>query len=284
MGRDVELATAITELSFVRRRPFDESRYADDVARHSARLLNADDAGVLLADTEGRLSITAALSQTARLLQVIQVHYEAGPSIVSYRDRRPVSVPNLETEDRYGDIFRSATLNAGFSSAHVIPLMLTGEIVGSLILFRKNPGDLSADDRVVGKALVSAATAFLIAERELGRTERRVIQLESALRSRVVIEQAKGILAERHDLPMNSAFETMRSFARNSRRRLDEVARAVVENSPSIARLTKRRTPASAYTRIASVATQRTSANGAPNGTSGPGPAAATSTLPTSPA
>jgi hypothetical protein len=262
MGRDVELATAITELSYQCRRPFDESRYASDLARHSARLLNADDAGVLLTDAAGRLASAAALSQTARLLQIIQVHYEAGPSLVSYRDRRPVSVPDLGADKRSGDIFRSATLNAGFSAVHVFPLTTTGEAVGSLIVFRCSPGELGADDRALGKALASMATALLLAERDLGRAERRTIQLETALRSRIVVEQAKGILAERHNLPMNSAFETMRSFARNSRRRLDDVARAVVENSPSIARLTTRRRPASTYAQI--VDTPRSSVNVTP--------------------
>jgi hypothetical protein len=262
MGQDVELATAITELTYQRRRPFDESRYANDLVRHSVRLLNADDAGVLLADAAGRLTSAAALSQTARLLQIIQVHYEAGPSLVSYRDRRPVSVPDLGAHKRSGDIFRSATLNAGFSAVHVFPLTTTGEAVGSLIVFRRSPGDLGAEDRAVGKALASTATALLLAEREVGRAERRSIQLETALRTRIVIEQANGILAERHNLPINSAFETMRSFARNNRRRLDEVARAVVENSSSIARLTTRRKPTTTYGQI--VDTQRSSVDGTP--------------------
>ncbi len=249
MGRDVELAKAIIELSGVRHRPFDEARYARDLVRHSSRLLDADAAGVILADANGRLGTVIASSETARLLQIIQLHYDAGPSIVSYRTRRPVSVTDLSTEECEGDIFRSATLNAGFPAVHALPLLVTGEIIGSLILFRRRAGELGADDHTVGKALASMATTYLLAERAFGKADRLAAQLENALRSRVVIEQAKGILAERHDLPMNSAFETMRSFARNSRRRLEEVARAVVENKPDIAQLTKRRSVPVTYPR-----------------------------------
>lgn len=251
MGRDVELAKAITELSGMRHRSFGEERYAHDLVRHSARLLDADDAGVLLADADGRLATVIASSETARLLQIIQLHYDAGPSIVSYRSRRQVGMADLSAEECDGDIFRSATLNAGFPAVHAFPLLLTDKIIGSLILFRRRPGELGADDRTVGKALASAATAYLLAERDLWQAERLNAQLENALRSRVVIEQAKGILAERHDLPMNSAFETMRSFARNSRRRLEEVARAVVENNPDIARLTQQRHASLAYPQAA---------------------------------
>lgn len=263
MGREVELATAIIELSYVRRRPFDEARYADDLARHAARLLNADDAGVLFADADGRLSIVAASSQNARLIQVIQVNYGVGPSVLSYQERRRVSAACLSSEQRYGDIFRSATLNAGFAAVHAFPLLLTGEAIGSLILFRRDAGELDADELMVGKALTSMAAAFVTVERDVGRAERRAIQLETALRSRVLIEQAKGILAERHGLPMNSAFESMRAFARNSRRRLDEVARAVVENNPNIARLTKRRPPAGVHVRTTAAGKQGSPVPGA---------------------
>jgi hypothetical protein len=263
MGQEVELATAIIELSSARRRPFDELRYANDLARHAARLLDADDAGVVLADAAGRLSIVAALSQTARLLQVIQITHGVGPSVVSYQDRKQVSVADLSSEKRYGDMFRSATLNAGFAAVHVFPLLLTGEAAGSLILFRRGAGELDADARMVGKALASMAAAFVLVERDARRAERHAIQLETALRSRVLIEQAKGILAERHGLPMNSAFESMRAFARNSRRRLDEVARAVVENNPNIARLTRRRPPSGVYVRNTAVDKQGSPVPGA---------------------
>lgn len=249
MGRDVELAKAIIELSGMRQRPFDETRYARDLLRHSSRLLNADAAGVILTGADGRLDTVIASSETARLLQIIQLHYDAGPSIVSYRARRQVSVADLNVEEGDSDIFRSATLSAGFPAVHAFPLLLAGEAIGSLILFRRSPGELGSDDRVVGKALASMATAYLLTERDLGKAERLGAQLENALRSRVVIEQAKGILAERHDLPMNSAFETMRSFARNSRRRLEDVARAVIENSPDIARLTQRPISSVSYPR-----------------------------------
>ena len=238
MGSDLELAEAITELSCAHRRPFDETCYAEVLVRLVTRLSDVADAGVFLTDNHDRLASVASSSQTVRLLQLVQIHYGAGPGVTSYRDRRVVSIADLRSNRSCGDVFRTATLNAGYAAVHVIPLSVPGEAVGSLVLFRCTRGELATGDRVVATALANTAATQLITARDIGKAERLTIQLQTALRSRIVIEQAKGILAERHGLPLNSAFEAMRSFARNGRRRLEEVANAVVDNSPSVARLT----------------------------------------------
>ncbi|TVT16761.1 GAF and ANTAR domain-containing protein [Amycolatopsis rhizosphaerae] len=236
MHREVELAAAFLDLSRFSDRGFDEARYADLLARRCAGLLDVDAAGVLLTGAGGQLSAVAASAETVQLLQLVQLRFQDGPGIASFRTGIPVHAADLRAGTRW-DTFRSATLNAGFSAVHALPLRLNEESLGSLTLFRRVPGELSHEDVKMGEALTAFATATLLAQRAVEKAETLAGQLQTALHTRIVIEQAKGILAERHGLGTEGAFELMRAYARHDRRRLDEVARAIIDRSPSVARL-----------------------------------------------
>jgi GAF domain-containing protein len=239
MHREVELAAAFKELSSFPDRGFEEARYTDLLAHRCAALLEVEAVGVLLTGQEGELAAVAASAETVQLLQLVQLQFHEGPGIASFRTAAPTRVPDLRTESRW-DTFRSATLKAGFAAVHAIPLRLRAECLGSLCLFRHRPGALSRENDRVGESLAATATSVLLAHRALAKAETLAGQLQTALHSRVVIEQAKGILAERHGLATESAFELMRAFARHDRRRLDDVARAVIDRSATVARLLNR--------------------------------------------
>jgi hypothetical protein len=239
MHREVELAAAFLELSSFPDRGLDEARYADLLARRCAGLLEVEAVGVLLTGSDGQLSAVAASAETVQLLQLVQLRFHEGPGITSFRTAAATQVPDLRAESQW-DTFRSATLKAGFTAVHAIPLQLRAHCLGSLSLFRRRPGTLSREDDRVGEALAVTATSALLAQRALTKAETLAGQLQTALHSRVVIEQAKGILAERHGLEAESAFALMRAFARHDRRRLDEVARAVIDRSATVARLLNR--------------------------------------------
>lgn len=236
MHREVELAAAFLDLSRFSDRGFDEARYTGLLARRCAGLLDADAAGVLLTGAGGQLSAVAASAEPVQLLQLVQLRFQEGPGIASFRTGTPVHAADLRGGGQW-DTFRSAALKAGFTAVHALPLRLDDANLGSLTLFRRRPGELTREDIVVGEALAGSATATLLAQRAVEKAETLAGQLQTALHTRIVIEQAKGILAERHGLGPEGAFELMRSFARHDRRRLDEVARAIIDRSPSVARL-----------------------------------------------
>ncbi|MCT2584581.1 GAF and ANTAR domain-containing protein [Actinophytocola gossypii] len=231
-----ELVAAILELSNVDTESLDEELYLNALVRHSVILLRADDAGVLIADEDGRLSAVAATSENALVPMLMQLRGEDGPSIESYRRREPRSLPDLHAGDRW-KAFGNASRKAGFSAVHAIPLSLRDDTLGTLTLYRRRTGPIEAGDALLGAALTGLATLHLQAGRALARSTSLNGQLKTALQTRIVIEQAKGILAERLELDMEGAFEAMRAYARYQRRRLDDVAREVICNSPTVARI-----------------------------------------------
>lgn len=236
MCQEQRLAAAFTELSDVRRQDFDADAYTDTLARHSVDLLDVDAAGWLLAGENGRLEVAGAMTDAVRLLQVIQLRAGEGPAVESFRTQHAVTVGDVAVERRW-EAFRTAAQGAGFAGVHALPLHLRGETVGALCLFRRQAGELAKEQLAIGTALVRVATGYLLLQRAVGRAEKLSQQLQTALNSRVTIEQAKGILAERRGTSLDNAFEMMRAFARRNRRRLNDVACAVVTDSPTVTSL-----------------------------------------------
>ena len=112
---------------------------------------------------------------------------------------------------------------------HALPLRLRGDAIGAMNLFHRQPGPLPEADLALGQALADVATIGILSERSIRRGEVLSEQLQTALTHRVIIEQAKGVLAQHGDLSMHAAFDRLRSYARNRNKRLSEVARQVVE-------------------------------------------------------
>jgi hypothetical protein len=117
----------------------------------------------------------------------------------------------------------------GFHSAQALPMRLRDDTIGALNLFRLKPGRLSAADLEIGQAMAHVATVGLMQERALAASELLAAQLQTALTSRVQLEQAKGVLAQRAGLPMDQAFQLMRDYARSRGRLLTEVAAQIIE-------------------------------------------------------
>ncbi|MCU1681896.1 MAG: hypothetical protein JWQ81_2635 [Amycolatopsis sp.] len=234
--REARIATAFLELSDIHKKDFDPARYVRSLAGHSVLLLDVDAAGVLLIGEDGRFEAIRATVEPAHALQLEQLRIDAGPGIESLRTGAPVNAADLRSDFRWGT-FRTSALTAGFAALHALPLHMHGATIGSMTLFRRRAGGLSRDDLALGEALTQVATACLLSRGAIGKAERLSGQLQTALNTRIMIEQAKGILAERRGSTTDNAFELMRSFARHDRILLDDLARAVVDGSPSVASL-----------------------------------------------
>lgn len=194
-----------------------------------ARLLDVASAGLLLADRRGVLHVMAASSERTRELEVFQVQREDGPCRDCYLDGVPVSVPDLNQAAGRWPQFVPAARTAGFASVHALPMRLSENVLGALGLFGTTVGALNVQDLALGQALADVASVALVQDGAMADKALVNEQLQTALSTRVILEQAKGVLAQRGGLDMPQAFNTLRTYARDHNLRLTAVARAVVD-------------------------------------------------------
>ncbi|PKV90058.1 GAF and ANTAR domain-containing protein [Streptomyces sp. TLI_146] len=201
-------------------------------------MLGASAAGVLLADRDGDLRVMAASDEQVRLLELFQLQSDEGPCLDCFRTGTPVAVADLRTETARWPRFVARAQLHGFGAVQALPLRLRDEVVGALNLFRAVPGPFDPVGTPIAQALADVATISLLQQRSTQRTTVLNEQLQAALNSRVLIEQAKGKLAERQGIDMEEAFTALRGYARSHNRRLSDVARAFIEDTEPLAGLT----------------------------------------------
>jgi transcriptional regulator with GAF, ATPase, and Fis domain len=207
---------------------FDVIDFLHMLTDRSVRLLSASAAGVVLADPRGELRVAAASSEAAGLVELFQIQNDEGPCLDCFRTGRPVTATDLAGPDQRWPRFAAAASRAGFLAVEALPMRLRDQVIGALNLFGADPESLGQADLRIGQALADVATIGLLHERNVRRSETIAEQLQSALNSRVVIEQAKGKLAERLGIDMDESFRLLRDYARTSNLRLTEVARDFV--------------------------------------------------------
>jgi transcriptional regulator with GAF, ATPase, and Fis domain len=207
------------------------------LAEDTTRLLDVASTGMLLADERGVLHVVAASSEATRSLEVFQLQREQGPCLDCYRAGTPIGVADLNAEADRWPLFVEAAVNAGFASVHALPMRLRDRVLGTVGLFGTRTGALSEDDLRLGQALAYVAAVALVQER--AAADRAIVnaQLQTALDSRVVLEQAKGVLSQRGDLDMDEAFVMLRGYARDHNLRLTDVALAVTNRKLAAERL-----------------------------------------------
>jgi transcriptional regulator with GAF, ATPase, and Fis domain len=195
-------------------------------------LLDIAAAGVLLADPEsGELDLVASTNESSRIVEAMQLSAVAGPCIDAFREGHVVSVPDVAAlPDRF-QAFRESALGEGFHSVYAIPMRLRSTTIGTMNLFRTGVGELNDADRRAAQALTDVATVGILHERSMRASDVVQRQLQHALDSRVVIEQAKGVLAQTHGVDMDRAFDRLRTYARAERLSIAEVARGLVDRT-----------------------------------------------------
>jgi transcriptional regulator with GAF, ATPase, and Fis domain len=194
-------------------------------------MLDASAAGVLLADRGGELRVMAASDEQVRLLELFQLQSDEGPCLECFRTGAPVTVPELRTQaDRWPNFAEAARL-CGFGAVQALPMRLRDEVVGALNLFRAAPGPFDPAATPLAQALADVATISLLQQRSAHRSTVLNEQLQTALNSRVLIEQAKGKFAERQGVDMEQAFTALRDYARAHNRRLADLAHTFIEDS-----------------------------------------------------
>ncbi len=227
------LLSVFVELADTLVADFDVMDFMHSLTEYSVELLDADAVGLMLADQRGNLEVAASSSEETRLLELFEIQNDQGPCLDCFREGRAVTnIGPLEAERRW-PLFGAAIRDAPFSSVHAVPLRLREQTIGVMNLFLARPGVLSADDIALSQGLADIATIGLLQERAIRQQQLLSEQLQGALNSRIVIEQAKGMLAERHGIDMATAFGALRERARRTGVRLGGVADSVIDGSLS---------------------------------------------------
>jgi GAF domain-containing protein len=224
------LSETFVELTDTMVADFDVIDFLHVLTSRSVELLNVSAAGLLLADPRGELRVVAASSEAARLLELFQLQSDQGPCLDCFRSGRPVAATDLGADQRWPR-FTAAAGQAGFSAVQALPMRLRDQVIGALNLFRVAAGPFDAEVVHIGQALADVATIGLLNERSIRRTDTLNEQLQTALNSRVIIEQAKGKLAERLGIDVNQAFILLRDQARRRNQGLSDLARAFVDGT-----------------------------------------------------
>jgi GAF domain-containing protein len=228
MSREATLAKALVELADTLVADFDVVELLTILTDRCVDVLDVAAAGVMVVAPAGDLRLMASSSETMRALELFELQADQGPCLDCFLTGRPVVNPDLAATTGRWPRFSEAALAAGFRAVHALPMRLRGTVLGALNLFHGWPGEMRPADLEAGQALADVATIAILQHRATLEAQELNEQLTQALNTRIVIEQAKGMIAENAGLDMEQAFATLRYHARSHNLRLADVARAVI--------------------------------------------------------
>jgi GAF domain-containing protein len=237
MSRESALVNTFVDLADTLVADFDVIELLSRLTDSCVEVLNVDAAGLMLISPEGELRVMASSSEAMRILELFEIQAQEGPCLDCYRTGEPVINQDLAATQTRWPTFTNEALEAGFKSVHALPMRLRGTIIGALNLFNISPGKMAENDMVAAQAFADVATIAVLQHR--AAIEARVIkdQLNFALNSRIIIEQAKGVIAERENLDMNASFSRLRTYARENNLRLIDVAQEIIEGKTLVGRV-----------------------------------------------
>jgi len=237
MPREQRLAEVFVELADTLVEEFDVVEFLQTLTERSIELVDTDAAGLMLDDQRGNLQVVAYTDESARLLELFELQKEEGPCMECFATGRVIANVDLADATSRWPLFAEAARETGFSVSHALPLRLRGQIVGALNLFTVARVRLTDDHLAVVQGLADIATIGLLHERAIRDQVVLAEQLQTALHSRIVIEQAKGVLSAQAGVTVAEAFRLLRTYARRTGQALTLVAEAVVVRRLDVAGL-----------------------------------------------
>ncbi len=237
-GGDALLAQRLVALADTLVGDYDVVDLLDRLVRTSVELLPVQEAGLLLADPRGRLELLAATSEAATVVELFQLENdEGGPCVRCVDQGVMVVVDDLAAAGQEWPRLAAHAVDVGLRAVTAVPMRLRDEVIGGLNLFGAEAVGLSHHEERIAQALADMATITILQQRVEHRSSQLAEQLQYALSSRVVIEQAKGVLAEYAGLDMGRAFAALREFAHRHGYRLGDVADSLVQRRRAPAEL-----------------------------------------------
>ncbi len=210
---------------------FDVVELLDDLVSSGVELLDLAAAGLMLTDQQGRLRVMAASSTRTHVLELFELQNDEGPCLDCFRTGQAVSAEDVNDQRTRWPMFAAELRTIGFGPVYALPMRLRDHTIGAFNLFRQTSAPLTRVDLDLGQALADVATIAILQHRTIRESEQLAEQLQAALNSRIVIEQAKGALAERGRVDVDVAFSMLRRFARQTQAPLSDVAGAVASGA-----------------------------------------------------
>ncbi len=229
MVREDLIARTFVELADTLVEGYDPTEFLHHLAERSVEVLGMAEAGLVLVDARGQLQALASSSERMHLIELLEVQHEDGPCLDCWRSGDAVAENDLADAIGRWPHFAPAALEAGFASAYAVPMRLRDERLGALNLFANETAGLVDTDKAIAQAMADVATIGILHERFIARSEEVTEQLQVAFNTRVVLEQAKGAVAEAARIDMDKAFGLLRGYARHHNQLLSEVARRVID-------------------------------------------------------
>ena len=231
MSREQDLLAAFTEFADTLVADYDVVEFLHRLAERCVEFVDVSEAGIMLADRDGTLCYIASSSERMRLIELFELQHDEGPCLDAYRTGVPVhSSTTDDANERWPNFARHAH-EVGFQAISALPMRLRTDVIGALNLFSATPEPLSAEDQQVAQALADIATIGILQERALSDGHIVTSQLQAALQSRIVIEQAKGIVAEHNHVSVDDAFTLLRGYARSHNRLLGQTANQIINGT-----------------------------------------------------
>ncbi|MBW3606225.1 MAG: GAF and ANTAR domain-containing protein [Actinobacteria bacterium] len=209
-------------------RRYDLDEVLSDLAGELKRVLDVAGAGVMLADENNDLRFVSSSDEVLTRLEDLQIELGEGPCLRAYRTAAPVIATDLHDDERFPN-FGPRAVESGMVAVFSYPLQYEEQVFGALNLYRREPGTLDEQQQDLGAAFSDISTLYLMHGSDDERREQVNRQLQGALDSRVIIEQAKGFVAASCGLAISDAFEVIRRYARGNGRKLREVASQIVQ-------------------------------------------------------
>jgi transcriptional regulator with GAF, ATPase, and Fis domain len=228
MAREQRLAEVFVELADTLVEEFDVVDFLQTLTERCVELVDTDAAGLMLNDQRGNLQVVAYTDESARLLELFELQKAEGPCLDCFATGQVIANVDLADSRSRWPVFTEAALTVGYTYSHALPLRLRRQVLGALNLFTVERKALTDDHLAVAQGMADIATIGLLHERTLRDQVVLAEQLQTALHSRIVIEQAKGVLSARAGISVREAFSRMRTHARRTGEQLTSVAESVV--------------------------------------------------------
>ena len=224
MVREQRLSQAFVELADTLVDDFDVVDFMTLLTERCVELLGATDGGLMLVDPQGELRVVASSSEQMRTLELLEIQSSEGPCLDAFHTSTAVGADALDAVARRWPNFAIHVVGAGYRSIYAVPMRLRSTVIGALNLFNTHQAPWDEEDLKIAQALADVATIGLLHHRAMHDSLLLSRQLQTALNSRVTIEQAKGLLAERLGVSTEEAFDRLRHYARSNNLLLAQVA------------------------------------------------------------
>lgn len=228
---NVHLVEAFVDMTEALSSFHDPIEFVQQVVERSIELLHVSDVGVLLKDADGRLKLTASSSGDMRVAELLEVHLDEGPCYAAFTRNVVIAEAELSRDDDRWPHFAPTAIDLGFRSVYAFPLRAEGTPIGAMNVFSEERSALIGQGLRIAQGLADFASLGIRLSDHLRQSELLTQQLQTALDSRVAIEQAKGMIAAQGEISLTAAFHLIRSAARNRGVRLQEIVSQVTSGA-----------------------------------------------------